>query len=415
LLKKIGAVTLIDVLTKAVGFLLLPVYLGFMPKEEFGEFTFFFSAIMPCTLILSLALHGPFIRSFCDSDDNSSKNEIVSTIFLSLFIWIVCIDFLLILAKPFLITTYIDFFDISSFPDEKFYLILLLINSGTLLLYCYSLLMSRKSTSEIVIFIFAKFLLVTIISILLLSIMPFGYDSVLNRLIGSVVAELLVTIIYIYLVVRPYINFAINFELLKNHLKLSLPLLPSGLIGLFMVMIDRGLITEYHGLDALASYNLAMMALIPIPMIMSGLQVAWAPHLFSLKNQNDALKQSIKLIKISFGLMFLSATIISAIFYLAIMYEWISIEYYSVPKVIIFASLGVVASSIIHLTNNLFLYLKKTKYQLLIVLIILIINWIMNILLVPSYSYYGAGIAAGSAFSIGLLISLFILFKIIKN
>ena len=90
MLKKIGAVTLIDVLTKAAGFLLLPVYLGFMPKEEFGEFTFFFSAIMPCTLILSLALHGPFIRSFCDSDDNSSKNEIVSTIFLSLFIWIVC-------------------------------------------------------------------------------------------------------------------------------------------------------------------------------------------------------------------------------------------------------------------------------------------------------------------------------------
>lgn len=415
MLKKIGAVTLIDVLTKVAGFILLPVYLGFMPQEEFGEFTFFFSAIMPCTLILSLALHGPFIRSFCEFEDNKSKDELVSTIFISLFFWVLLIDLLLILAKPVLISNFIDFFKVSGFSDQKFYLILLLINSGTVLLYCYSLLMARKSTSEIVIFILTKFLLITLISLLLLYVMPFGFDSVLSRLIGVVAAELLLMIIYIYFIVRPYINLEINLDLLRSHLRLSLPLLPSGLIGLFMVMIDRGLITHYHGLDDLANYNLAMMALMPIPMIMSGLQVAWAPHLFSLKNEVDALKQSIKLIKVAFGLMLVASILISGVVALAILFRWIGTEYNAVPKVIIYASLGVVASAIIHLTNNLFLYLKKTKYQLLVVLIILVINWVLNLLLIPTYTYFGASISAGIAYLIGLLLSIFILLRLIRQ
>jgi O-antigen/teichoic acid export membrane protein len=275
--------------------------------------------------------------------------------------------------------------------------------------------MARKSTSEIVIFILTKFLLVSLISIFLLYIKPFGFDSVLSRLIGIVAAELVIMIIYLYFIVRPYITLEINLDLLRSHLRLSLPLLPSGLIGLFMVMIDRGLITKHHGLDDLASYNLAMMALMPIPMIMSGLQVAWAPYLFSIKNKIEALKQSIKLIKVAFGLMLGASILISGVVGLAIMFNWIGTEYNSVPKVIIYASLGVVASAIIHLTNNLFLYLKKTKYQLLIVLIILGINWILNILLIPSYSYYGASIAAGLSFIVGLLISIYILFQIINK
>ena len=29
-----------DVVTKGIGYLLLPIYLGLMPQEEFGEFRF---------------------------------------------------------------------------------------------------------------------------------------------------------------------------------------------------------------------------------------------------------------------------------------------------------------------------------------------------------------------------------------
>ena len=86
-----------------------------------------------------------------------------------------------------------------------------------------------------------------------------------------------------------------------------------------------------------------------------------------------------------------------------------------VPKITIYASIGVIASILMHLTNNMFVYLKKTKYQFGIGLMILLINLSVNIVLIPNYSFYGATIAAGLANLTGLVVSLLLLIRMTKN
>jgi len=410
MVKKIGSVVIADAITKGVGYLLLPIYLGLMPQEEFGEFSFVFSVIAPLSLIVGLSLYVPFIRNFCiDKSNDFTRSELVSTVFNSLFIWLVAVDFLLLLAKPLLINAYISFFNISSFADEKYYLILLLLNTGTVLLYCYSLLISRKSTREITIFMLVKFLFVSVSSLAFIYFNLLGHESVLNRLFGIFIAELLVVLAYIFTYVRPYISLKINLSVLRDQFKISLPLIPLALIGLFIVVIDRGLVAKYHGLKDLANYNLAMMALLPIQMLMSATQVAWAPHMFSLKNPMDAMRQTIKVMKIALLIMIIGAALLSLAIYLALFYNFIGSEYGSVPEIMIYASFGVVASALVHLNSNMFVYLKKTNYQLGIGFLILVINWNANTILIPDYSYYGAAIAAGLANLIGLMAGLLLL------
>jgi O-antigen/teichoic acid export membrane protein len=416
MLKKIGLISIVNALIAAAGYLLLPVYLRLMTQEEFGEFSFIIVVMSSLSLIISLSLYVPFIRTFCaDKSSDLIRSELVSTVFNSLFIWLIIVDLFLLSAKPILIEIYIGFFDISNFADEKYYVVLLSLNTGLILLYCYSLLMSKKNTQAIIVFTLSRFIFVSASCLTFIYFNLFGQESVLNRLIGVFIAELLVTLTYLFTYVRPFIHLKINLLVLRDQFKIALPLIPSVLIGLFIVAFDRGLITEHYGLNELANYNLAIMALGPMHMVMTATQVAWSPHLFSLRDPKNAMRQTIKIMKIALFLMIISVPLLSLTIYLALIYNFIGSEYSVVPKIIIYASIGVMAIILIQLNNNMFTYLKKTKYQFLIALIILSINLIVNILLIPKYSFYGAAVAAGLANWTGLGVGLFLLIRMTKN
>ena len=416
MLKKIGLISIANAITSVGGYLLLPVFLGLMTQKEFGEFSFIVSVMGSLSLLIGLSLYVPFIRNFCaDRSNNLIRSELVSTVFNSLFIWLLIVDLFLLLAKPLLVDMYISFFNISIFADEKYYLVLLSLNTSAVLLYCYSLLMSKKNTHAIIVFTLVRFAFVSASSLIFIYFNLLGQESVLNRLFGVFIAELLVALAYLFVYVRPYISLKINLSVLGDQLKIALPLIPSGLIGLLIVAIDRSLITEYYGLKELANYNLAMMALLPLQMLMTATQVAWAPHLFSLKGSKNAMRQTIKVMKIALFYMIISVPLLSLVIYLALIYNFIGSEYSVVPKITIYASIGVIASILMHLTNNMFVYLKKTKYQFGIGLMILLINLSVNIALIPNYSFYGATIAAGLANLTGLVVSLLLLIRMTKN
>jgi O-antigen/teichoic acid export membrane protein len=415
LLKKIGAITAVDALTKVLGYLLLPVYLGLMPKVEFGEFGFLTSALTYASLILGLYLYVPFIRNYCALDCEAKKQELVSTIFISLLTWLLLIDILFIIFKPLLIERYAIFFEITISIDAKFYLTILLINSGIAMLYCYSLLMARKTTSEIIVFTVLKFAVVTILNLSLLFNNPWQQDSVFNRLLSTAIAELAVMLGYVFTIFRPYLKLSVNSNLLQLNLRIGIPLIPSALMGLFIAIIDRKLIAQYHGLADLANYNLAMQALAPIQMLMSAVQVAWSPHLFSIKNNREALAKSVRLMTVALIVMIAGALSIALAIYLAISSSLISAEYKEVPIIILFASVGSIAAALFHLNNNMFVQLGKTGIQLVITLLLLGSNWMLNLILVPSHSSYGAAVSAGISNVFALAIGLFFIYKTVNR
>ena len=415
MLKKIGAITAVDALTKLLGYLLLPVYLGLMPKIEFGEFGYLTSAIAYTSLILGLCLYVPFIRNYCAADNDIEKKKIVSTIFIGLVLWLLLVDITFVTLKPFLQGVFENFFEIKIFGSIKYYLFIGAINSAIVLLYCYALLMARKTTSEMAFYLLVKFLTFTGISIFFIYANPWGKDTVVNRLLGTVVAEFLITIAYVLFKFISYFSWLFDRNVFFANLRIAIPLIPAALISLFTAVIDRRLIAQYHGMADLANYNLALQALAPVQMLMSAVQVAWAPHLFSIKNNRDALQQSMRLIWISLFVMVVATLLITFSVYAAIQLKYISFEYDKVPLVILFASFGAIASALVQLNNNMFVQLEKTSFQFGISLFLLTLNWALNIYWVPSYSIYGAAASAAISNGFCLIAGLYLLKKLVKR
>ena len=414
LLKKIGAVTGVDVLVKAASYLLLPIYLGMMPQEEFGQYSFIVAFISPIFLIASFSLYVPFIRNYCLSGD-TEKKELISTIFCSLFLWLLMVDTIFILLKPFFLNTFSSVFGISDFPVEKYYLVIFLVNTGTLLLYCYSLLLARKKTTEIIVFMVCKFILITFCSLLSVYLKIFSSESVVNRMVGISIAEMVFVLILLLVYVRPHISLKIDYLVLKNNLAISAPLVPLSMVSFFIVMVDRTLIAEHHGLKVLASYGLAMVCLSPVQMIMTSIQTVWAPHLFSMASMADAFKKSKNIMWITSLAMMLGVFFLVLAMYAALEFRFISMDYEVVPTIIAMGSAGAIATSLMHLNSNMFVHLGKTTYALFIGLIVLSINWGLNVILIPHFSFYGAAIAAGLANITGLIIGLLVIKNLISK
>lgn len=413
MIKKIGAITVADALTKIIGYLMLPIYLGLMPKEEFGEFGFLTSALGCVSLVIGLYLYVPLIKNYSAADCESKKQNLVSTIFISLLLWMLLVDVFLVLCKPLLISIYASFFEITTSVDEKFYLAIVVMNTGIATLYCYSLLIARKSTNEIVVFLILKFFVITIFSIVILFANPWSIDSVSNRLIATVAADFVILWGYCFTIFRPYLNFSLDKNLLQTNLKIAIPLIPSAIIGLLVSVIDRRLIAEHHGLSDLANYNLAMQALAPIQMLMSAVQVAWCPHLFSLRDNREAFSKYIWMMLIGFTIMIVVSVVVVFLMYYAVYLEWISNEYNQVPLIIVFASAGAIAGALGHFNNNMFVHLEITKVQMVITFFMLMAYWFLNLLLVPSFSSYGAAISAGISNILALAVGFIFLYNYI--
>ena len=414
MIKKIGAVAGADIFTKVLSYMLLPIYLGIMPQEDFGQYSFIVAFLSPIFLIVSFSLYVPYIKSYC-AEGFTKKKELTSTIFISLFLWLLVLNITFIFLKPYLLGLFSEVFKIFNFVDEKYYLVMLLINTGTILLYCYSLLLARKKPKEIIIFIISKFILITIFSLISLYINIFNNQTVVNRLIGVSIAECIFIIVFMIVFFRSSFIFKIDFFLLKKNLKIALPLVPLTMITFFTVMVDRTLIAEHHGLKVLASYGLAMVLLSPIQMIMTSVQTIWAPQLYSMPNMTKALKKSMKIMFISSVAMIIGVVLLSILIYISIIIGVINVNYKIVPTIIVLGSVGTIASSLMHLNSNMFVHLEKTTYLVFISLLVLILNLVLNQILIPSYSFYGAATAAAVANITGLSLGYLLLKNLVSK
>ena len=409
LFHKIGLITLVDVATKISAFIILPIYLGLMPKEEFAEFTFIQAAIIPVTLTISLSLYVPFMNFLANNNKLFDFKDIISSVINFIVVWLLIFLFLFLLLKPFLIEGLGEFFSINSNLSFKYYILAFLIITNTLALYLYSLIISRKKSNETIFFLLLKFILANLLSLIFLYYEIFGSDSTLNRFSGLLFGELILILIYYIYLLNKYLSFKINLNVISKLLRTALPLIPSGLIGLAMVLIDRKYIINYHGADDLADYNLAMIILMPIQMLMASIQTIWAPYLFSIDSMYKSFKNTLNMTLFYLILSLLSVLaayiLVKIVLYLGI----IDSSYANVTKIIIFLGVGVSLMSVLQLSGNLFVRLEKTEFQLFVSIVILALFYLFNNILVPDLSGIGAALALSISYFIGFILSILIL------
>lgn len=410
-LKKISIVLTTDIFTKFLSLIILPLYLNYMPKEEFGEFGFLFTSAVTASTLMSLNLYVIIIRDLSKNINFFNKKKIFSTLIIFIILFNLFFLFLILfLEYNFYLVS--NFYGIQNLKLEKIIFILLIIFFNVISLFQYSLILSRKKTIEICIFIFSKFAFANCVCLYLLINFNTHYDTVFLRLLGILIAEIILFIFMQLIIQKNFISFYFDWIYLKSKILTTSPLIVSTLISFILVNIDRKILQLYYGNFYLADYNLVYLLLLPLSMIMSSLQSIWSPKLFSIKNYQLAFEETNNLLKYIFLFLLFVSVLIYFTTFILFNFKFINISYYSVLPLFLTMVPGIIFGVLINFLDGLNLYLNKTHYKLIITLVVSIIFSFMCIILIPNYNYFGI---AGSLFIANFLGFLLGYFLVLNN
>ena len=414
-LGKISAVFITDLIAKSLAFIILPIYLYLMPKEEFGEFGFLFTVSITSSTLLSLSFYSLLIKDLSKQENIDLHKEFFSSLFIFAIIFNFILFIMLVLMESYF-NLFSDFFSLDAYKIEKIILVGIIIILNIISLFQYSLLLIRKKTIDICLFIFLKFLFSNLISIF--SLYYFDTDSVLIRLYSLAISEFILILFIFFLLKENYLINKINTFYLLKSIKIAAPLILATFLSLIMITIDRKLIQYHYGNNDLADYNLAYLLLLPVAMIISSVQSIWSPRLFELKDAYVARNETIKAMFILFIFLIFLCFVIFIFVNLLFKLNLISNEYNNVLLLFMALSMGTIFGSLINFIDNLNLYIDRTYYKLITSLFIVSVFSILNVYLVPLYSYYGVSISLFVSNFMGLILGYVLVtikIKYVKN
>jgi O-antigen/teichoic acid export membrane protein len=271
--------------------------------------------------------------------------------------------------------------------------ILIIFYSINLIIYSHAL--HYQQPLKIVKYNSLKFIFINAFGLLLLHL-GLGYsDTVLERLVGLVIAEVLLCFITFYWLARHNWIWKIEINYLKNALKTSLPLIPGSIAALISAMSDRFFLGKHFDSGYVAEYNLALQILMPLQMVVAGAQTIWAPHIFAEKADDNA---KIKSYKFFLQLLILFLLLIPALMLLTFMakqYNVIPSTYNDTLLLIPSLSIGVICLVLLNIPLNLFIRSGKTSGIAYISIFGAVLTVIGCAFIIPRYGYFGGAVVNG--------------------
>jgi len=391
--KRIALLAGVDGALKALGFLLIPIYLLWMPKEEFGEFGYLLATLGLLPPILTLGLYVQQIKESSSSDNHEYIKKIFSSTFLTTSI-LTCSILLILSIGGYYVGLLTTVFSITNNFEYKWlgFSVATLFSVLNLLLYSHAL--HFQKTNTIAKYNTLRFFASNIFGIGALYF-GIGYaDTSLDRLIGVAIGELVLFAASFFWLARDYWFWKIDFSYLKNALKVGLPIIPGSIAALIISMSDRYFLSKYFDGSYVAEYNLALQFLTPLQMIMTGAQTVWAPHIFSVKDYVDAQNKSLKFLRqLIMGFIVMVPMLVLLVF-LAKSFHVIPPTYHDTLWLVPMTSFGVIGLVLLNIPFNLFVHAGKSSWIAYFSTLGAFLIVIGDAFVIPKFGYFGGALVS---------------------
>ncbi len=381
LIKNISIYTLGNILNRALGFILIPIYSVYLSTEDYGIISAMTVFISFCAIIISLSLDRAVYRCYFDYKTEEEKKTFLGTIIISL-VFITTIFTLIII----MLSDYVGLI-FNSIPFYPYYFLALL----TLYIstaYQITLIYYRvtEQSKKYVLFSLSYLIINSSLIIYFVTNMNTG---ALGKLNANVIANLIFLPIAI-LAIRNKINYRVDIKMLKDSLKYSLPIIPNLLSGLLLTMSDRIFIEKIIDLHSMGIYSLGSQLAGALAFIGSAFYGAFNPMFFRIVNLEKEKIHYLKIIQDNYHLIIISLHFLAFFFAKEIFLLFIDskfIESYKIFQLIIIANLY---NSIFDVLGLSFSQVKKMKTLMYIVIFGALLNIVLNYFLVPIMGIYGA-------------------------
>lgn len=391
---------------KGSSFLLLPVYTAYLSPADYGSLNLITSITGFLSILFLVSLNGAAARYHFKYQTAKGRSIVWGTILLlvlfnSLFWGLITILFHRSLLEPLA-------------EGIPFYPLLLLAMLGTMLSPLYQFyqqwLQCMQDGVKYTINLFLNFLLQTILNLVLLIIFHQGvFGMILSAFIVS-------SLFFLYSMINflPHVSLHVNRGIAKSALRYSLPLVPHSVSGYLSVMLDRVLLNKMVGIQQVGFYSIANQFGSILNIVTSSINQAFTPWLYEKMEQiysEDNFQSIYKFAEMSNVLCCFIAYLIT-MFSPELIQLMASDAFYSSWQPIIFISFGYVLNGLYFFFSKA-LFLSHTKYVMIISISTAFLNLIFNLILIPHFSYLGAGLAFVLSQFASSVISLILSIKLI--
>jgi len=372
-----------NLLPKAIGFILIPLYTNFLTPADYGILYFVTSLLGIMSIFLELGLGNTITRFHYDYlQDKREQRAFYGTVWLSLHIFSLIATLLLIWQGENLFRSL--FREVPFQPYGWLVLCIAFVNITSII--PLALFRVREQANYYITFTVGRFLLNTLAIIYYVSVLRLGAEgSLRGQLLSAIIFSIPFTLVSL-------LNLDLRFDVnkLRASLAYGLPLIAHQLAGWALSVSDRLLLERYVSLTELGLYSLGYRFASILDLLLSSFNMAWAPFFFrTAKEEKNAPRIFAQLttyyaIVVLFLALGISACAREVLVLVANPAFW---DAYTVIPVVVLAG---IANGAYFITVNSLFYTKKTNKLPVFTGFAAITNVTLNMILLPKWGILGA-------------------------
>lgn len=379
-----------NLMNKIVGFILLPLYTTYFSVGEYGILALFDTIVDFMNIFSAFGIVEALKRWNKQKEATGDPREVFSNVFYFSVLSAFMFSILLFLVLKKFSTLIFN----SEFSNRFILIYILSIITNIILHRVFIQLRSQRLAKANMKFTIIRMSITCIANVILIVYLKMGIESVfLAKLIGNVFTlVLLLPMIIKNLVLR------MNFPLLGEMLKFSLPLAVSSSISLIFTFSDRWLLKGLTTLSDVGQYSLAykITNLIRFLAVNSFLQAYVYTFFDKMHNQEDYNFFKKIVTYFTFVVMLIGLLLVAFSKELILLLAK-DPDYYVSYTIIPILMMAILFSGLRQILVLPFYKYKESKYISLISIIAGVINISLNLIFIPIWQSYGAAAATAAA------------------
>lgn len=373
-----------DLATKALAFILIPLYTRYLTPSDYGIIEVVKAVANGLAIVCALGLNGALTRFYFEHQDAGERARFLGTTAMAL------------VGNAFLVVCLLDrtgegwferlFADIPFDPYGRLVIWTVFLTScSTIALVLYRV---REEPGKYVGFQIAQSLLGFGLIIYFVAVKQNG---ALGKLQGELFAGLLLAGLAAYLI-RPYVRLSWSWTEAKQPLKFGAPLVPHLIFWWVIDLSDRVFLQYYGTLQEVGIYSLGYNMAGVMAVVIAGLNNAWAPQFFSLSAAPGARDIIARLLTYCLCAL-LGLGLMLVLFAREMVMLVATPDYYGASQVMAVIVCALVFMGMSTLLGNL-IFFGKTSHQMpFLTGMAACVNIGLNILLIPRFGMMGAAYA----------------------
>ncbi|MFJ7970396.1 lipopolysaccharide biosynthesis protein [Psychrobacillus sp. NPDC096389] len=397
-LKRLGADSLLyafmNVGTKLIAFILLPVYTYYMTVPEYGMLGFIDRIVAMLTFVVIFGTDSALAYYYFEHKDKETREKYVRSVMTFRLSIVVLLFIIFFIGGDWLSTLLLD----SNGYSHLFYIAFGTLFLDTIITLVLTILRYEFKTKRVVFTTIAKMLLIALVSIVFLI-------YIWTSLEGVLIARLLSVAVIILLIIKPamtYLRPIFDWQILKKILIYATPLVPASLAFWLILNANFFFLKEYATFTEVGIYETAIKFATFITLLTSGIQLAWRPFSMSMKDKETSPELFAKLyaailIAGSIGVLLLATIMPLVILVLAEPYQ-IAYPYVAPIAIATFINFYYMIVS-----TGIF-FSKQTKHISIAFGIAAVVSIALCFVFVPMFAIWGAVISYVASYCVALFL-----------